>query len=346
MNENQQPGAGIVIMRRRKRLPLRAFTLVELLVVIAIIGILVALLLPAVQSAREAARRMQCQNNLKQIGLALHNYESQWRSLPWGAKGGWGPSWTTDILYQIEQPALAEIVPYGEPGYATGVALESRQFRALANAVVPTYQCPSQPGPALFAQNNGQIEQRAICSYLGNAGSNAFSDNYTPGPSSVAPCTDADTNCGMDRSNGVFLATNFCNRLSVTDVCDNQPLRIPIKFADIEDGLSSTVAVAEAKFLPYEFCDVCDHFSLYHTDFDDMNGSDFSEALATLLYGINIEHGSNDVKEKSIGSYHVGGANVVMCDGSVHFLTESLNQRVRLAIGSRRGKEVLQADDF
>ena len=323
------------------------FTLVELLVVLAIIGILVALLLPAVQSAREAARRMQCQNNLKQIGLALQNYESQWRSLPWGAKGGWGPSWTTDILYQIEQPGLAEIVPYGEPGYATGNSLESRRFRALANAVVSTFQCPSQQGPALYNQNNGQIQLRAVNNYLGNSGSDAFRDNYTQDFStSVAPCAPGDFNCGMDRSNGVLLATNFCNRMSVADVCDNQPLRLPIKYSDIADGLSNTVAVAEKKFLAYEFCNVCDHFALYHTDFDDMNGSDFSEALATLLYAINIEHGSNDMREKSIGSYHVGGVNVALCDGSVRFLTESLNDRVRWALGSRRGLEVVGAEEF
>ncbi len=323
------------------------FTLVELLVVIAIIGLLIALLLPAVQSAREAARRMQCQNNLKQIGLALQNYESQWRSLPWGAKGGWGPSWTTDILYQIEQPGLAEIVPYGEPGYATGNGLESQQFRTLATAVVPTYQCPSQQGPIVFGESNGQIEGRVINSYVGNAGSDAYTDNYSQAFSrSVLPCVSGDFGCGMDRSNGVLLATNFCNKMSVADSCDNQPLRAPIKYADIADGLSNTVAVAEQKFLVYEFCDLCDHFALYHTDFDDLNGSDFSEALGSLVYGINIENGSNDIKEKSVGSYHVGGVNVALCDGSVRFLTESLSDRVRWAIGSRRGLEVVGADEF
>lgn len=311
------------------------FTLVELLVVIAIIALLIALLLPAVQSAREAARRVQCQNNLRQIGLALHNYESQWRSLPWGAKGGWGHSWTTDILYQIEQPALAEIVPYGEPGYATGNSLESQRFRQLARAVVPTFQCPSQPGPALYAQNNGQLPARAINSYLGNAGSDAVSDNYSVG-----------STMGMEASNGVLRVGNFCNQVSITDRCNNRPTQLPIRFSDIPDGLSSTVAIAETKFLVYEFCDVCDHFSLYHTDFDDMNGSDFSEALASLLYGINIMHGSNDAKEKSIGSYHVGGVHVAMCDGAVRFLTESLDTRIRLAIGSRRGREVIEADAF
>lgn len=311
------------------------FTLVELLVVIAIIAILIALLLPAVQSAREAARRMQCQNNLRQIGLALHNYESQWRSLPWGAKGGWGPSWTTDILSQIEQPALAEIVPYGEPGYATGNSRESQNFRTLAKAVIPTYRCPSQPGPAIFNQLNGLLNERAICSYLGNAGSDAISDNYSVG-----------STVGMEASNGVLRVGNFCNQVAITDRCDNRPAQLPIRFSDIPDGLSSTVAIAEAKFLVYEFCDLCEHFSLYHTDFDDMNGSDFSEALASLRYGINLEHGSNDEKEKSIGSYHVGGVHVAMCDGAVRFLTESLDTRIRLAIGSRRGKEVIEADGY
>ena len=313
----------------------RGFTLVELLVVVAIIGLLVALLLPAVQSAREAARRMQCQNNLRQIGLALHNYESQWRALPWGVKGGWGHSWTTDILHQIEQPGLAELVPYGEPGYATGTSIESQNFRTLAGTPVPTYRCPSQPGPPVHVENSGLLQNRGVNNYLGNAGSDVVTDNYSAGAT-----------LGMEAGNGVLRVANFCNQVTIADRCNNHPGQTPIRFSDIPDGLSSTVAVAETKFLVNEFCDVCDHFSLYHTEFDDMNGSDFSEALATLLYGINIEHGSNDVKEKSIGSYHFGGVHVAMCDGAVRFLTESLDNRIRLAIGSRRGREVIEADAY
>lgn len=333
------------------RRPLKAnrsgFTLVELLVVIAIIAIMIALLLPAVQAAREAARRMQCQNNLKQIGLGLHNYESQWRSLPWGAKGGWGPSWTTDILPQIEQGALWELVPYGEPGSATGTDLNSIRYRMLAQTVIPTYRCPSQPGPPAYSSTSELIPERAVNNYLGNSGSNAVDDNYTESPSSsTVPCLPTDTNCGMDRSDGVLLATNFCNKFAPFDPCNNVPLRSPIRFADIGDGLSNTVAVGEAKFMAFEFEDVGDHFSLYHPAFDDDNGTDFSEALATFLYGINIEHGSNDVKEKSLGSYHTSGAHVSMCDGSVKLLTESLDDKLRRALASRQGREVFNADNL
>ncbi len=313
--------------------------------VIAIIAVLVALLLPAVQAAREAARKMQCQNNLRQIGLALHNYEASFRSLPWGAKGGWGHSWTTDILRQLEQPGLADSVPYGERGYATGNLLESRNFRTLAQTPIATYQCPSQPGPPTFNDMNGLITGRAINSYLGNAGGDCCCDDHTAECRTAIPC-----NVGMDAGNGVFRAANFCNQASLGGVCNNKPSQPPIRFSEITDGLSTTVAIGETRFLVYEGCTICDHFSLYHTDFDDMNGSDFSEALMSLYFPINSRRppnsGFNDELEMGIGSYHRGGAQVTMCDGSVQMLTESIDTKIRRAIGSRGGGEVVQTTDL
>jgi len=322
-----------------------AFTLVELLVVIAIVALLIAMLLPAVQAAREAARKLQCQNNLRQIGLALHNYESSWRSLPWGAKGGWGHSWTTDILAQLEHSALADQVPYGERGGATGNLVESQRFRMLAQTAIPTYLCPSQPGPPTLAELNGNITGRAINSYLGNAGSDCCCDDHTIDCRTTYPC-----GVGMDNGNGVFQAANFCNQASVVEVCNNKPSQPPLRFADILDGLSTTVAIGESAFLLYAGCAVCDHFSLYHDDFDYMNGIDFSEALGSLHFPINAHRAaagaSNDELEMSLGSYHRGGVNVTMCDGSVQLVTDNIDAQVRLAIGSRAGREVVQAGDL
>jgi prepilin-type N-terminal cleavage/methylation domain-containing protein/prepilin-type processing-associated H-X9-DG protein len=313
-----------------------AFTLVELLVVIAVIGILIGLLLPAVQSAREAARRTYCQNNLKQIGLAMQNYHSSFQTLPWGAKGGWGHSWTTDILPFMDQIALWESTPNGEPGSGTGNTLESRQFRALARTAVPGYRCPSQPGPLHFDQEFDSISGRALNSYLGNAGSNVDTDNYT----STVP----NFQRGMESGNGVLRVADFVSN-------PNRPSKRPIKFSSIFDGLTHTLLVAETRYLEPHDCSICDHFALYHPDFDQpavdsrgrlVQGTDFSEALASLKYGINLrlDSSSKEELELSIGSYHLGGVNAVLCDGSVQFLSSSLDEKVRHAIGSRADLEI------
>ncbi len=319
-----------------RRHPSQAFTLVELLVVIAIIGILVGLLLPAVQAAREATRRLSCQNNLKQIGLAMQNYHSAHRTLPWGAKGGWGHSWTTDILPFMDQNSAWASTPQGETGSATGNTLESQQFRALSRFLVPAYRCPSQPGPTHFEEAFDSITGRALNSYIGNAGSDVDVDNYST--------NTPNFQIGMEAGNGVLRVADFVSN-------PRKPSEWAIKFNAIFDGLTNTTLVAETRFLEPHACSICDHFALYHPDFDQpsvsadgvlVQGADFSEALASLKPGINLEL-ETTTKEKlevSIGSFHSGGVNVVMCDGSVHFLTESLDDEVRQAIGSRADAEV------
>ncbi len=314
----------------------RGFTIVELLVVIAVIGILVGLLLPAVQAAREATRRMSCQNNLKQIGLAMQNYHSIHLSLPWGAKGGWGHSWTTDILPFMDQNSLWANTPQGEIGSAIGNVPESQQFRALARYLVPAYRCPSQPGPTHIESEFDSISGRAVNSYLGNAGSDVDVDDY----STVTPKIQR----GMEDGNGVLRVADFVSH-------PFRPSRRPIKFNAIFDGSSHTLLVAETRFLEPHACGICDHFALYHPDFDQpsvsadgylIQGSDFSEALASLNPGINLEleTTTKEQLELSIGSYHFGGVNIVMCDGGVQFLTESLDDQIRRAIGSRASAEV------
>ncbi|MCM2375001.1 DUF1559 family PulG-like putative transporter [Aporhodopirellula aestuarii] len=311
------------------------FTLVELLVVIAIIGVMVGLLLPAVQAAREAARRVHCSNNLKQIGLGLHNYESTYRRIPWGAKGGWGLSWTTDILGFIEQTALADIVPYGEPGGPTGGLPESQRFRQLAQTPVMTFRCPSQYGPIAFGESIDQIPGRVLNSYLGIGGGNVDSDNYS-----------TSTTTGFDRGDGVFLATDFCHIVNATDRCDNVPEQRGKAFADILDGLSNTAMVGETRYIEFDECGICDHFSLYHPDIDVGNGQDFSEVLGSLRYGFNLKGAPSARDEISLGSYHPGGLHILMCDGSVRFVNEAMNDEVRHAIGSRAQHEVIDASQF
>ncbi len=152
----------------------RGFTLIELLVVIAIIAILIALLLPAVQQAREAARRTQCRNNLKNWGLALHNYHDQANQFPPGAITGQGGSWGTSfyaaLLPQIDQaPLFNRLVFTGNhPGW-TGSGGGGINGAAVGNIFIPPMFCPSSPYEQMIQDGNGGAVMTAA-SYVGISG--------------------------------------------------------------------------------------------------------------------------------------------------------------------------------
>jgi prepilin-type N-terminal cleavage/methylation domain-containing protein len=166
----------------------RAFTLVELLVVIAIIGILVALLLPAVQAAREAARRMSCSNNLKQLGLSLHNYHDTYKTFPpggtsvyGGGLGQWGMSWYAFVLPFIEQQTMADQLYIGgdHPGWAhNGVSGGNINGQRFNNVRIAAFLCPSSPLEPMHSVGTGYVHTRPH--YVGISG--AANGNSAPIP--------------------------------------------------------------------------------------------------------------------------------------------------------------------
>jgi len=303
---------------RRRR---QAFTLVELLVVIAIIGVLVALLLPAVQAAREAARRMSCTNNLKQLGLGMHNHHGAFQELPPGVQAAWGHSWSLHVLPFIEQQALYDVcpTPFNDSGAWTGTDARSLGLQSLATTAVPAFRCPSSPMDDREANDVNGLANRATSNYLACAGGDAETDNNGA--------------TGMDTSNGMFLASRY----NVTN-----PAK-PKRFASVKDGLSQTVMIAEAEYLldSNKGCNICDRFLFYHMNADSSNGSDFSESLGSTFYPMNSKEVDTTAREISFASSHPGGINACLGDGSVRFVAETIDINVWRAAGSRDGNETV-----
>lgn len=316
---------------KHTRIPLRrAFTLVELLVVIAIIGILVALLLPAVQAARGAARRMQCTNNSKQIALALHNHHDTRRELPYGVRARYGHSWTLDVLPYMEQTGLYDksAKPHNDFGWWGGSDRRSIELRALARTSVPTFRCPSDPAPQFEIRTINGLSNRATNNYLACAGGNARHDNRG--------------GTGMEYSNGLFNAVVHPSRVPVTQFGRAQTK--PYNFADAVDGLSNTILIGESIYLvdSRRGCNICDRYLFYHMNADSGLGSDFSEVLGSTFYRINTEARNNRERECAFSSHHPDGAVFGLGDGSTRFVSQSVDLTLWRQAGSRNGGEVIE----
>lgn len=300
----------------------RGFTLVELLVVIAIIGVLVALLLPAVQAAREAARRMRCSNNLKQLSLGLHNYESTFLTLPPAGINSNQMSWLVMMLPYIEQKNL-----YDQFNFTQGGWNSFNRITIVKKVKLPVANCPSLSTPkdnfSLFdPANESDVSALHYYAVLGPIGANSFGGN--------APYLQqgVDAGFGFCASQGAFGQAT----LSGTNVVPiNNPLRA------ITDGTSNTIMLGELAWNNYPYWRPWTRG--YYTD----NRGTLLYASKNVKNPINsrISDGWND---GSFGSLHPGGAMFARADASVQYLRQTVDMGTYRALASRDGGESANAD--
>ena len=304
-------------------------TLVELLVVMAIFSVLMALLLPAVQQAREAARRTSCGNNLKNVGLALISYHDLHQSFPFGFND-YEALWSAMILPQLELKTMYDRLIFQESGPGQWDA-DSANERA-ACTLIPVYRCPSLPIAKHIDDNpSGSImEGRVPISYRACAGSNGWSDTAETIPTGAAANAVALDSLQLD---GVFFGTSRT------------------RMAEITDGLSHTVLVGESHTDPRFIKDgqAMDYWQLGAPQTGTwkpggVGGTEFSEGLGSTGPRMNSRLDQSvpgAVMEVSFGSYHPRMAMFSLADGSVRLLSETIDIETYRALGSRHGGEAV-----
>jgi prepilin-type N-terminal cleavage/methylation domain-containing protein/prepilin-type processing-associated H-X9-DG protein len=303
----------------------RGFTLIELLVVIAIIGILIALLLPAVQAARESARMSQCANHLKQLGLACATHEEAFGHFPTGGWGynwvgipgrGFGPDqpggWAYNILPFMEQEALHD---WGLGG--TSAELRAASARRISTPLSTLY-CPSRRPAALYpitSQWSGLYETDPVSrvarqDYAINGGSSRQPDVFA-GPSSLNPPASSWPN------------TSGCNGISY--------VRSQVTISQISDGLSTTYLVGEKYLNPDNYSNGVD-LGDNQTAFAGCNRD-------TTRYGsqswLPAQDQSGRTDESIFGSAHSSGCQFVFCDGSVHLIGYQIDRNTHTNLARR-----------
>ncbi len=314
-------------MSAYRRAPRSGFTLVELLVVIAIIGVLVGLLLPAVQSAREAARRMQCSNHLRQVGLAMHNYESANRRLPAGwiandpdGEPGWG--WAVALMPYMEQndvhsridSRLEIIAPVNLP---------------MLTQVIPTFICPSDPFADRFEIGEAEEGDHDHEGHAHLGAGDEDDDDHHHGPHNV------------DEGHKLFeiSKSNYVGVFGTLEV-DESPYRADGTFfgnsrtqlRDFIDGTSNTSAIGERSSRLGG--------SLWQGVIPEANAS-FARVVGSADHTPNSPQGHFD----DFSSFHRGGANFVMADNSVRLVPDTIDLQVYQALATRQGGEVISQSD-
>lgn len=355
----------------------RGFTLIELLVVISIIGVLIGLLLPAVQQARESARRMQCSNNLKQIGLGLNNYLDAFGSTPpHGAEVAFGPgsvpyyggySSYVFLLPFLDAEAVYEAINFASPGQPfNGVG---RFNTTAALSVLNVFTCPSDSN---VGSNDNWSTTGPVweCSYVANNGwprqSTGFGNRSAPAGAWPKP-------------NGMLsmiYSAEVGQQAAYYSAATQGDFTVTVSVKSVRDGMSKTAAYSERPIASAGFSDVDDRLNRYwdpgytatatlaemsqscmtfpRNNFNSQMGASWMFGLWTTantyqhlltpnqrhcLFGNAAEFRHAMNVAYTAGSYHPGGAHVLMGDGSVNFVSSSIDQTIWWAMGSRDGNE-------
>ncbi|WP_013630533.1 DUF1559 domain-containing protein [Rubinisphaera brasiliensis] len=326
----------------------RGFTLIELLVVIAIIAILVSLLLPAVQQAREAARRSQCKNNLKQLGLAMHNYHDVYTTMPIGSLGVLANSWALAILPQLEQQSVFDKIELGINGASSVTGPNAAVLDGFKPSV---FWCPSSATNRTHTRiTTGNTVKMATMSYIGISGA-------------CASATDASDPTGRGRCVAGTQGYGCANGMIVPNAS--------LKFRDATDGLSNTLLIGESSAwgetstgtkVDIRSSSEWGAWSgsasngtppALGTGTYKWNANPYCRNVTSIRYPVGTRlqitgSGGNyhDGVNNALHSEHKGGAQVLRGDGGVAFLSDSMSVEVLRDICIRDDGNVVNADVF